>query len=139
MSTGNTTEAEIIAQASFDFHASCFTYSILALFSYDFLITLSQEIKFVWGHKFTGATVIYLLNRYIIVLYLVLNYVPLSCSQLCDCRPHGRHTRMCGIFCCRCIFCTPCVCHSGSVDVMGIGCACPGLGPVCDKHLQLLA
>ncbi|KAI0331799.1 hypothetical protein GY45DRAFT_1433703 [Cubamyces sp. BRFM 1775] len=37
----------------------------LALLTYDHLLTLSGEIQFVWGRKFSGATVVFMLNRYV--------------------------------------------------------------------------
>ncbi|KAH9940639.1 hypothetical protein B0H21DRAFT_697501, partial [Amylocystis lapponica] len=43
---------------------------ILALFYYEYLITISEEIRFVWGNKITGVTMLFLLNRYISLLYL---------------------------------------------------------------------
>ncbi|KAJ8489209.1 hypothetical protein ONZ51_g3053 [Trametes cubensis] len=48
------------------------TSSAMALLIYDYLLTLRHEVRFVWSRKFTGATVLFLLNRYtIILLYLV--------------------------------------------------------------------
>ena len=37
----------------------------VALLAYDHLLTLSGEIQFVWGRKFSGATVVFVLNRYV--------------------------------------------------------------------------
>lgn len=52
---------------------SLFTGSILTLQSglliYDHAITLSDEIRYVWKRKASGATVIFVLNRYISLLY----------------------------------------------------------------------
>ncbi|KAH9888010.1 EAP30/Vps36 family-domain-containing protein, partial [Cubamyces lactineus] len=39
--------------------------SCAALLAYDHLLTLSGEIQFVWGRKFSGATVVFVLNRYV--------------------------------------------------------------------------
>ncbi|KAI9062089.1 hypothetical protein FKP32DRAFT_1574898, partial [Trametes sanguinea] len=36
-----------------------------ALLAYDHLLTLSGEIRFVWDRRFSGATVIFVLNRYV--------------------------------------------------------------------------
>ncbi|EIW54784.1 uncharacterized protein TRAVEDRAFT_103473, partial [Trametes versicolor FP-101664 SS1] len=35
------------------------------LLAYDHLLTISGEIEFVWRRKFSGATVVFLLNRYV--------------------------------------------------------------------------
>ncbi|KAJ2988858.1 hypothetical protein NUW54_g8980 [Trametes sanguinea] len=37
----------------------------ITLLAYDHLLTLSGEIRFVWDRKFSGATVIFVLNRYV--------------------------------------------------------------------------
>ena len=37
----------------------------LALLAYDYLLTFSGEIQFVWSRKFSGATVVFVLNRYV--------------------------------------------------------------------------
>lgn len=37
----------------------------LALIAYDHLLTFAGEVHFVWGRKFSGATVIFALNRYV--------------------------------------------------------------------------
>ncbi|KAI0372708.1 hypothetical protein BV20DRAFT_939448 [Pilatotrama ljubarskyi] len=48
------------------------TSCALALLAYDYLLTLRREVRFVWSRKFSPATVLFLLNRYaILLLYLV--------------------------------------------------------------------
>ncbi|KAH9848729.1 hypothetical protein C2E23DRAFT_738700 [Lenzites betulinus] len=47
-----------------------------ALLAYDHLLTFSGEVQFVWGRKFSGATVIFLLNRYITLFNKIL--LPIS-------------------------------------------------------------
>ncbi|CDO71052.1 hypothetical protein BN946_scf184844.g56 [Trametes cinnabarina] len=37
----------------------------ITLLAYDHLLTLSGEIHFVWDRKFSGATVVFMLNRYV--------------------------------------------------------------------------
>lgn len=39
-----------------------------ALLLFDYLLTLSGEIKFVWGRKFSFVTVLFALNRYVTLL-----------------------------------------------------------------------
>lgn len=44
----------------------------LALLVYEYLLTVSRELRFVWSKRFSAATAIFLLNRYvIIILYAV--------------------------------------------------------------------
>ncbi|KZT00553.1 uncharacterized protein LAESUDRAFT_718093 [Laetiporus sulphureus 93-53] len=46
-----------------------------ALFFYDIIITFDQEIRVVWTRKITAASVIYILSRYLMFLYLILTFV----------------------------------------------------------------
>ncbi|KAI0821839.1 hypothetical protein BC628DRAFT_1422262 [Trametes gibbosa] len=48
----------------------------VALLAYDHLLTFSGEVQFVWDRKFSGATVIFLLNRYITLFNKIL--LPIS-------------------------------------------------------------
>lgn len=43
-----------------------------ALLFYDYVLTFSREIRCIWHRKFTGATVLFLLNRYIFLVYRIL-------------------------------------------------------------------
>ncbi|KAI0760625.1 hypothetical protein C8Q74DRAFT_1297735 [Fomes fomentarius] len=38
--------------------------SVLALLAYDHLLTFAEEVHFMWGRTFSGATVVFALNRY---------------------------------------------------------------------------
>lgn len=40
---------------------------------YDYLITFEQERKTIWQRKFSGATLLFLLNRYLALLYGALS------------------------------------------------------------------
>ncbi|KZT05492.1 uncharacterized protein LAESUDRAFT_655781, partial [Laetiporus sulphureus 93-53] len=46
-----------------------------ALFFYDIIITFDQEVRVVWTRKITAASVIYILSRYLMFLYLILTLV----------------------------------------------------------------
>ncbi|KAI0667235.1 hypothetical protein C8Q78DRAFT_982722, partial [Trametes maxima] len=46
------------------------------LLAYDHLLTFSGEVQFVWGRKFSGATVVFLLNRYVTLFGKIL--LPIS-------------------------------------------------------------
>ena len=41
---------------------------VTALVFYEYAITLGQEIDMFWKRRFTGATALFLLNRYLLVL-----------------------------------------------------------------------
>lgn len=43
--------------------------SIIALVLYDWLLTFSDEIHLMWNRKITGARIVFLLNRYVFLLY----------------------------------------------------------------------
>jgi len=47
-----------------------------ALFFYEYIITFSQEIQFVWNGKLTGANVLFGLNRYLTLFYCILWFMP---------------------------------------------------------------
>ncbi|OSX61290.1 hypothetical protein POSPLADRAFT_1182434 [Postia placenta MAD-698-R-SB12] len=45
------------------------------LIFYDYFLTFSREVRCIWGRKFSGATVIFMLNRYLTLVYRVLMLV----------------------------------------------------------------
>lgn len=58
--------------------------SVLVL--YDYLLTVSDEIQYVWMNKTSTATVIYYLNRYIIIFMALVDAVgffPWRTSLVC--------------------------------------------------------
>ncbi|KAH9888970.1 hypothetical protein C8Q73DRAFT_655086, partial [Cubamyces lactineus] len=68
------------------------TSSAMALLAYDYLLTLRHEVRFVWSRKFTGATVLFLLNRYIIILLYLVDIITLFpiISKVSACPGTGR-------------------------------------------------
>ena len=50
---------------AFDAHSS-------ALFFYDYALTIPQEVNLFWRGGFSGATVLFLSNRYLHVLHYIL-------------------------------------------------------------------
>ena len=53
-----------------------------ALVFFEHAIVMDREIKFFWTRKFSGAAVLFLTNRYLIILYSVLSMVPLFDNTL---------------------------------------------------------
>ncbi|KAI0738611.1 hypothetical protein C8Q80DRAFT_1124741 [Daedaleopsis nitida] len=60
--------AELVATYQSLFVDTCCAFAVMALVIYDYAITIGQEVEMFWKRKFTGATVLYLLNRYLLVL-----------------------------------------------------------------------
>lgn len=49
----------------------------LALFCYDYLLTFAQEVKCIWSRKLTGASLLYVLNRYAVLLNRLVRLIQL--------------------------------------------------------------
>ncbi|EIW58126.1 uncharacterized protein TRAVEDRAFT_148174, partial [Trametes versicolor FP-101664 SS1] len=62
--------------------------AVMALLAYEFLITFDQEVEMFWVRKMTGASVLFLSNRYLLLLGYILvmcEYIPMSdtsCAQM---------------------------------------------------------
>ncbi len=56
--------------------------SMIALVAYDYIITIPQEITAVWKRKFSIATLLFVINRYLMVLSILLAYV-VSTPKVC--------------------------------------------------------
>ncbi|KAI0630663.1 hypothetical protein C8Q77DRAFT_1160216 [Trametes polyzona] len=55
--------------------------AVMALLVYEFLITFDQEVELFWVPKFTGASILFLSNRYLLLLGYILvmcEYIPMS-------------------------------------------------------------
>ncbi|KAI0090427.1 hypothetical protein BDY19DRAFT_771843 [Irpex rosettiformis] len=63
------------------------TLAVIVLALYHHLITVHEEVRFVWFQKFSGATVIYLANRYVvltsIVLLTIFTFVHSEAANVC--------------------------------------------------------
>ena len=47
--------------------------SIIALFAYEYLITLSREVDLFWKRKFTMASAPFIVNRYLVLAVNILD------------------------------------------------------------------
>ncbi|KAI0325604.1 hypothetical protein GY45DRAFT_1260579 [Cubamyces sp. BRFM 1775] len=74
MSSSETvTAAEtIIADRSFFRIDDSAQFAQSALIFHEYLITLDSEFRLIWGRRATGANVLFFLNRYIMVFYIVV-------------------------------------------------------------------
>ena len=58
----------------------------LALVVYDYLLTSGSEASFFWKpHRFNGATILFLLNRYLTLIVQILMWVPSPTSFQVNC------------------------------------------------------
>ncbi|CCM06021.1 uncharacterized protein FIBRA_08265 [Fibroporia radiculosa] len=48
------------------------TVAAMMLLLYDYILTFAQEIQCIWRRKFSGATVLFFLNRYLSIIYRIL-------------------------------------------------------------------
>ncbi len=51
---------------------------------FDYLITFGQEVNLFWNRRFTGATLLFFVNRYVVLLLYTMNIsgsAPLSASE----------------------------------------------------------
>ena len=49
---------------------------VIALLCYDYVVTFDQEISVIWQRKWTGATWLFISNRYAALLLLALTSAP---------------------------------------------------------------
>lgn len=49
---------------------------MLALVTYEYLITVQQEVTMVWQRKWTLVTLLFLANRYVIMVIVILQSLP---------------------------------------------------------------
>ncbi|KAI0788054.1 hypothetical protein C8Q74DRAFT_1255522 [Fomes fomentarius] len=78
-----------IAEYSVIVTENYFSYACLSLFLYEYLITLAEEVNLFWKRRWTGATLLFFLNRYAPLLYYLANdtnvfetVVPTTCRTL---------------------------------------------------------
>ncbi len=50
-------------------------FSIIALLSYDYLLTLHKEVELFWNWRWTGATALFMVNRYLVMIIRLVNLV----------------------------------------------------------------
>ncbi|KAI0794601.1 hypothetical protein C8Q74DRAFT_1249696 [Fomes fomentarius] len=57
-------------------------YSASALFIYDYIVTFSDEVRLFWGRRWTGATLLFFLNRYVSLGYYAVALISLPAPHL---------------------------------------------------------
>ncbi|OSD02256.1 hypothetical protein PYCCODRAFT_1425384 [Trametes coccinea BRFM310] len=82
MSSETVTTAEaIIADHAFFFIEDCALFAEASLIFHEYLITFDSEVRLIWRRKITGATILFFLNRYIMILQnaiTLVTYFPVS-------------------------------------------------------------
>ncbi|KAI9068729.1 hypothetical protein FKP32DRAFT_1671971 [Trametes sanguinea] len=82
MSSESVTDAEaIIADHAFFFIEDCALFAEASLIFHEYLITFDSEVRLIWRRKITGATILFFLNRYIMILQnaiTLVTYFPVS-------------------------------------------------------------
>ncbi|RDX51240.1 hypothetical protein OH76DRAFT_1401546 [Lentinus brumalis] len=83
MSTGaqEAEDAQIIAVYDVLYTTLTCTYAVLALIVFEYGLTFRQEVEMFWNRKLTGATALFLLNRYLVIIFLILGVTPSGPSQ----------------------------------------------------------
>ncbi|TDL20723.1 hypothetical protein BD410DRAFT_364458 [Rickenella mellea] len=72
------TPSEILDVFNVVVNARYATCVATALIAYDYVLTLDLEINHIWSQPFSGATILYLMNRYGYPLQLALELVLIS-------------------------------------------------------------
>lgn len=49
------------------------TAARVALWAYDYLLTFDQEVSHIWSRPITGTAILFILNRYVFLVFNVLN------------------------------------------------------------------
>jgi len=77
MSQGDLEAYAVLVAAKFDDMLLSNFCSVAAttLLFYDYMLTFSRELRCIWGRKFSGATLLFFLNRYLTLIYRVLMVV----------------------------------------------------------------
>ncbi|KAI0351317.1 hypothetical protein OH77DRAFT_1524201 [Trametes cingulata] len=90
MSGQDAEAAQLTAFYDSIFVENCCGFASLSLLIFEYIITFDREVAHFWGRKTTGATVLFLCNRYIPLLVNVVSTIgmaPLS-SEGCDVMVH---------------------------------------------------
>ncbi|KAM5539600.1 hypothetical protein V8D89_006709 [Ganoderma adspersum] len=65
----------------------------VVLYIYDFTITFPREVELFWGRRFTGASLLFLLNRYLNLAHVIVeicNFARMSDQLIVTCRVSSR-------------------------------------------------
>ncbi|KAI0926274.1 hypothetical protein AcV5_008776 [Taiwanofungus camphoratus] len=54
------------------FESTCCEVAVCTLIAYEHITTFSQEYELMWGTKMTGATLIFFVNRYLLLAYCIV-------------------------------------------------------------------
>ncbi|OBZ69330.1 hypothetical protein A0H81_10860 [Grifola frondosa] len=74
MSDTGASATEVIAEYQNYFIGAACDMATLSLIFYEYIVTFDREVQSIWGRKFTGATVLFILNRYLMFLKYPINF-----------------------------------------------------------------
>ncbi|KAI0701126.1 hypothetical protein C8T65DRAFT_697124 [Cerioporus squamosus] len=63
--------AEVVSDFSSVFSSNCAGYASIAMVFYEDAITIGREVDLFWGKRLTAASVLFFLNRYITIVFLL--------------------------------------------------------------------
>ncbi|KAJ7483259.1 hypothetical protein FB451DRAFT_1233922 [Mycena latifolia] len=64
--------AAAVASANDTFANNCATAAFVSILVYDWLLTLRSEVEYIWKQKMSFGKLLYLLNRYLVIIDLVI-------------------------------------------------------------------
>ncbi|KAI0350707.1 hypothetical protein OH77DRAFT_1412511 [Trametes cingulata] len=77
MASNADTAAQLVLLYQAAYSNLYWTSCVVALLIYDYLLTFRHEVRFVWSQNFSAATVLFILNRYVILLLYLVDVVTL--------------------------------------------------------------
>ncbi|OBZ73196.1 hypothetical protein A0H81_07320 [Grifola frondosa] len=72
MSFFGETPAQLISDYQSTFTYTCTFLGAVSLLTWEYIVTFDREVHLVWGRKTTGATVLFLLNRYVMFVQFII-------------------------------------------------------------------
>ncbi|THG97991.1 hypothetical protein EW026_g4107 [Hermanssonia centrifuga] len=73
--------AEVIAEFQTEFILTLITYAMTALVVYEYIITVQQEVMMVWLRKWTLATWLFMINRYLMIAVVIWQVSPVTAQR----------------------------------------------------------
>ncbi|KAI0710203.1 hypothetical protein C8Q76DRAFT_695289 [Earliella scabrosa] len=79
--------AQIVAIYDGEFAAQLSSIAAAGLIIYEAIITFGMEVEYFWKRSYTGASVLYLLNKYFVLMFYVFAlvlYLPIFTDESCE-------------------------------------------------------
>ena len=59
------------------------------VFCYDYVLTFGQEVELIWSRKISGAAILFVLNRYVTLIWVIANCIPTDPPSPLPCEVSG--------------------------------------------------